>query len=322
MIDSSKIIITYRPIPPMLPIVYDKRFLELPQESLPESPERLKAIYDYLNKPDIANQVQFVAPNRISSVELEVVHSEEYIQSLQELSSKENQDSPDNPFYSNTFEIAKLSAASALTAAKLSLHGKFSFSLSRPPGHHAQTAKFSGFCYLNNIAFATRTLMLEEGLQKAMIIDFDVHHGDGTQQIFQADPSVFYLSLHQNPSTLFPFKTGFKEENNFHIRNIPLAPEIGDEQYLLTFKKTVHESVKEFSPELIAISAGFDSFYLDRNYVGSRLEIKNPQTYLEIGRILGEEADKCGAYSFAVLEGGYHIPKMGENCWSFLKAFA
>ncbi|MBI5229533.1 histone deacetylase [Candidatus Micrarchaeota archaeon] len=308
----------------MVSIVYSERFLEHETDcGHPESPERLQAILDYLEKTSFFKRydIEVVAPEKIDEKTLELVHLLAYIQQLKLLSSKERTLSSDNPFNKNTFEIASLACAAAFTAAKKSIEANsFSFALVRPPGHHAGKAFFQGFCYLNNIAYAVRRIQKEKQLKKALIVDFDLHHGNGTQDIFYSDDSVYYLSLHQDPSFTFPFHSGFEEENNFHIKNIPLGEGTGDRNYLELFKKAVSEAVEEFKPEIIGVSAGFDIYFADAA-VGSRLEIRETKTFEEIGKIIRESAEKNNCPVFGVLEGGYYLRKLGENFSSLLTGF-
>jgi len=149
-----------------------------------------------------------------------------------------------------------------------------------------------------------------------LIADFDMHHGNGTQDIFYTDDSVYFFSLHQNPSFTFPF-TGFEKENNEHIRNTLLQGGEGDTGFVEVFEKNFEEVFEKAKPEMIAVSAGFDSFHADSAYVGSAIGVRESRTFGEIGRIIARKKLPC----FAVLEGGYHLPALGENILNFINAF-
>lgn len=296
-------------------IFYSEKFLEhITPPDHPESPARLKIIINYLRNNRLP--VVFEEPDRIDEEELIIIHSKEYLERLKFLCSK-GESTSDNPFDEDTFEIAKLAATAAKNAAESSSK-EFSFALVRPPGHHAGRDFFGGFCYLNNIAFAVKS-MQKQGIEKAMIIDFDVHFGNGTYDIFCNEPNVFYVSFHQDPNTIFPY-AGFESQNNEHMKNIILQPGCDDGSYLKTFKDNVSKYVKEFKPELIGISAGFDTYYLDY-YAGNQLKIRDTATYGKMGEVIRKEADKIECKMFGVLEGGYYLEKLSENFWSFAKAF-
>jgi acetoin utilization deacetylase AcuC-like enzyme len=297
-------------------IVYSDRFLEHETGAgHPENPQRLIAIMKYLKENKLP--VSFDKPKNIDDRELYVIHDEEYIERLKFLSEMQ-QGGGDNPFSSNTFKIAKLAAGGALKAAENSEKG-FSFALIRPPGHHASRNSFAGFCYLNNIAFAVASL-ITKNISRAMIVDIDQHHGNGTQDIFYEDSRVFYLSFHQNPETCFPYTSGFEKENNSHIKNVVLQPGTNDVQYLKIFEENFTKYVDEFKPQLIGVSVGFDTFYKDSS-CGNAIDIEDSATYSRVGSIIRREAEKLGARTFAVLEGGYYLEVLGENFWSFCSAF-
>ena len=297
-------------------IVYSERFLEHETgEGYPESPQRLVAILKYIKENKLP--VSFDKPEDVKEKDLYVIHDEAYIERLKFLSDTQ-QGGGDNPFSMNTFKIAKLAAGAALKAARNSKED-FSFALVRPPGHHAGKDFFGGFCYLNNIAFAIASL-LESELKRAMIVDIDQHHGNGTQDIFYEDNRVFYLSFHQDPGTCFPWNSGFEKENNGHIKNVVVQPETTDAEYLKIFEENFSKYVAEFKPQLIGVSVGFDTFYKDHS-CGNAIDIRDSATYNKIGSMIQKQAEKLEARTFAVLEGGYCLDTLGQNFWSFCSAF-
>lgn len=283
-------------------IYYSPRFQEISQgRGHPESPKRLGCILDALRGSSI--RYELCEPKPAEEKDLLLVHTARHIESLKRL-SMEGASLPDNEFHENTFGIARLAAGAAWQAAEAAMEDGFSFALVRPPGHHAGADSFGGFCYINNLAFAVR-----RSGKRTLIIDMDVHHGNGTEDIFKGDEEVLFLSLHQVP--LFP-GTGYLSVGN--IINVPLREGIGDDYYLWELKEAL-QKVKGFRPELVAISAGFDT-YARCQLAG--LGIEKPETYREIGRLI-RESFSCPI--FATLEGGYAIPDLGQNVVRFLEAF-
>jgi acetoin utilization deacetylase AcuC-like enzyme len=291
-------------------IIYSDKFLLHDMgPGHPESPERLRAIMDCLK-----DNMKFTTLKslKINDEDLFIVHAPDYIRRLKLLSSSCAR-FPDNLFSSDTYRIAKLAAGGALRAA-VECFSHFSFAIIRPPGHHAGRSSFGGFCYLNNIAFAVKSTQKKGKAKRAMIIDVDVHHGNGTYDIFKNDESVFYLSFHQDPNTLYPFTSGFEDENSNHVRNVLLAPGTEDDEYMKKFKSNVKECASEFKPDLIGVSIGFDTYKDDP--IGG-LSISDSHTYFKMGSIIRS----LRLPAFAVLEGGYCIGKLGENACEFSKAF-
>jgi acetoin utilization deacetylase AcuC-like enzyme len=299
----------------LVAIVYSEKFLQHETGMHPERKERLIAIIDFLQKKGFQ---QFNKPLEIDEKELLLVHQQSLITDVKRLSS-EAISTGDNVFNKNTFGIALLACGAALKAAELSEKG-FAFSLARPPGHHAGSNFFGGFCYFNNIAFAVRAMQRSKGIGRAMIVDFDLHCGNGTEEIFYNDKSVFYLSLHQDPAFTFP-GTGFESENNSHIRNVPLEAGLNDRQYLRLFEKNFTECFDLFQPQLLAVSAGFDIFASDAGIVGAQLAVEKHATFNTIGKVINWKAKEKGVPCFAVLEGGYDLTALPLNVFNFLNAF-
>lgn len=208
---------------------------------------------------------------------------------------------PDTPHYDGIDAFALASASAAVSAARSALAGEPAFSLMRPPGHHAGKDRVAGFCYLNNVAIASASLSaLSPGIRLA-ILDIDVHHGDGTQDIVLGLPGVRFASLHQVP--LYP-GTGLRSVDN--CLNFPLPPGTGEAVYLRTLESAL-ASLLDFGAEVLAVSAGFDTYKGDPI---ARLKLEKT-TYGRIGRLISQ----TGLKRFAVLEGGYaaDLPVLIEN---------
>lgn len=269
----------------MVTIVFSQKCLDYGQSGHPESPERVENSYIFLKDKGF----EFVEPEPCSEEDLLLVHSQQMIESVK----SGNFFDPDTPNFPQIFEIAKLSAGGAIRACRIALKNKISFSLLRPPGHHATKNNVGGFCYFNNIAIAVKKVLEEspEQSRRIAIIDIDCHHGNGTEDIFLGDGRVLYVSLHQSP--LYP-GTGLSSHKN--CLNFPLPAGTGEKKYLEMLDNALVE-VKKFNPKLIAVSAGFDTYKLD--------PIANIDLETTSYRKIAERIKSLGKPVFSVLEGGY-----------------
>ncbi len=274
-------------------IIFTPKCLEYGQTGHPESPERVSITAKLLR-----DQYEFVEPDPADESTINLVHPSRQISRVKTGGFVDW----DTPVYENIYAFACLAAGAAVTAGELAIAGTPAFSLMRPPGHHAGRDSVTGFCYFNNIAIAVKKLL--QTVDRIAIIDFDCHHGNGTQSIFLGDPQVMYLSLHQSP--LYP-GTGHRTREN--CLNYPLPAGTSEETFLYTFRMAIEE-VARFDPSAIAVSAGFDSFKED------------PITdmYLEIGTFerIGQVISRLGRPTFSVLEGGY-AAELGQCVAAYLK---
>lgn len=260
-------------------IVFSNKCLEYSQARHPESPERIRASYAYLK-----DKFEFVLPGEIEEGDILLVHSQSLLDSVKTGRFYDG----DSPNYPDIFAYSRLSAGAAVTASEIALKGDLSLSLLRPPGHHAGRDFLGGFCYFNNVAIAVAKAL--QKVSKAAIIDFDCHHGNGTQDICLGKQNVLYVSLHQSP--LYP-GTGLTSEGN--CLNFPLPSGTDEPAYMTAFSKAI-EAINRFAPDLVAVSAGFDAYKGDP-LAGLHLE---KSTYEKIGKTI-HELEKP---TFAVLEGG------------------
>jgi acetoin utilization deacetylase AcuC-like enzyme len=262
-------------------IVFSPQCLEFGSPGHPESPERVRTTHELL----MQKGYQFVEPSPCTEEDLLLVHTPQLVKSV-----KNNDffdwDSPNLP---NIYDYAALSVGGALLASEIAQKEGSSFSLMRPPGHHVTRNRLGGFCYFNNVAVAVARGL--DYYDKIAILDFDCHHGNGTQDIFLGSNTVLYVSWHQ--THIYP-GTGYNSQLN--CLNFPMPPGSDHDTFMGLFEKGL-EKVKTFDPQLIAVSAGFDS------YVGDPLTMLRfeKKTYYDIGKAIHQ----CNIPTFAVLEGGY-----------------
>lgn len=263
-------------------IFYSPECLGYSQPGHPESPARTQYTYEYLEEKGF----DFIDPKPCKDEDILLAHTQDLLDSIK----KGNFMDFDTPAYPGIYEIARLSAGSAVNAAMHCMNkGEKAFALMRPPGHHATKNSLGGFCYFNNIAIAS--IKAAEGSGKVAIVDFDCHHGNGTEDIVLGRENFLYISLHQSP--LYP-GTGLKSRGN--CINYPLPASTSPEEFLSALSEGI-KKVEEFNPDLLAISAGFDSYKLDP-ITNLSLEL---DTYRQTGRMLAGLKKP----TFAVLEGGY-----------------
>ncbi|HVU26826.1 MAG TPA: histone deacetylase [Verrucomicrobiae bacterium] len=280
-------------------IVTDEQCAGYARIGHPENPRRVTATIARL-KNQTELPLDWVTPTRVSNEQILRAHAPEMLARL-----KIPQDfDADTPFYENISDYARASAAAALDALKLARNGESVFSLMRPPGHHATRERSMGFCYLNNIAIAALEA-LATGIKRLAVFDFDVHHGNGTEDILLNRDGVAFFSVHQFPC--YP-GTGGKNrgENCF---NYPVAPSTLRETYRATLARALND-LKIFQPELIAVSAGFDAYARD--------PLADGTLFAEDFHWLGQELHALKIPFFSLLEGGYS-KDLPELIFTYLK---
>ena len=305
--------------------LYDERYLlHDTGPGHPESPDRLRAIYQGIKDADLLSKLTIIQARRADLKWVETVHAKNYIGRFAAACRSGNStfDYPDNQICADTFETALLTVGGVLDAAGQVIMGKLDnvFCAVRPPGHHAEYDQAMGFCYFNNVAIAARYLQLEWGIQRVAIVDFDVHHGNGTQHIFEEDPDVFYYSIHQHPTFAFPgtgraFETG-SGEGTGSTRNYPVLPGHGDKEYLGLIQRDFIPVIEAFSPEVIIVSAGFDA-HVDDDMSDIKLSTQGYTRIME--RIVALAELYSDGKVISVLEGGYCLERLPELAANHVK---
>ena len=293
--------------------VYDKRYLEhVTFSGHPESPFRLEAIVEGMRENGLMEKLIHIEPKPAKQQWIEAAHNIRYIMRFEEacIMGMPDFEHPDNSICRETYDIALLAVGGVLQAIDAMMEGKIdnAFCAVRPPGHHAETDRALGFCYFNNIAIGARYLQRRWGIKKVGIIDFDVHHGNGTQKIFENDSSVFYYSIHEHPSFAFPgtgreFETG-KAGGEGYTLNTPILPGKGDMDYRKKLTTDMVPAFKKFKPEVLLLSAGFDAHSSDL-MSGVNLSAEG---YKFINEAILNLANKyTDGRVISVLEGGYNL---------------
>jgi acetoin utilization deacetylase AcuC-like enzyme len=272
-----------------------------------ESPGRMGAIRNAMKAAGLTPDLQLEKkPARLD--DLARCHAEAHIGIVQRYcTTGEEFNDPDTAMGPGSWDAALLSAGGAIEAARAVLEGRCdnAFSAMRPPGHHAERNRVMGFCLFNNAAIAARWLRTEGGLDRVAILDWDVHHGNGTQDITYNDDSIYYVSIHEAP--LYP-GTGHPSErgkNNTNL-NITMSYGKGPEDWTGAIKDTILPEFERFDPQFLIISCGFDAHRLDP-LAGQRLE---SETYGEMTRLVKNVA---GGRVISLLEGGYNLQALGES---------
>ncbi len=301
--------------------VYHPIFLKHDLRGHPENQQRLKTILRVLEEHHMVDRLTPIPAVPISPERLQRCHQPSYIQQVQRLAHQGGgQLDLDTYVSSASYDAALMAAGGLVEATRVVLDGEVAnaFALVRPPGHHALRNRGMGFCLFNNIAIAARYALAERGLDRVLIVDFDVHHGNATQAEFEADPAVMYISTHQYP--YYP-GTGHWRETGLgpgegSIVNVPLSGGVGDEGFACIFKEVVGPAAWRFQPELILVSAGYDAHW-DDPLASMQLSVAG---YAAIARALKELAEElCQGRLVFTLEGGYHLEALA---YSILNTFA
>jgi len=302
-------------------LVYDPIYLQHDTGEHPENASRLALAMAQLQQANLLPRLAPVGVEAASLADLARVHDPSLVQQVRQLSQRGggfiDSDTVVGP---RSYEAALCAVGGSIVAVRAVLAGQVqsAFALVRPPGHHATRAEAMGFCLFNNIALGARYALSRHRLNRILIVDWDLHHGDGTAHIFDNDNRVLYFSTHQSPA--YPGTGAVREIGQgkgagFTI-NVPLRPGAGNAQYVKIYRALLDPVARAFKPELILVSAGFDIYYQDP--LG---EMKvTPRGFAYLTRILMNIADDCcGGKLVMVLEGGYHIDGLTESVKSVLR---
>ena len=290
-------------------LVYDPIYLEHDTGRHPEKSQRLVAIMSHLEETGAKEKLTLLSPRPASIEELETVHAPEYVS---EVKSKAERGGgwldPDTIMCPRSYEVALYAAGGLLTGVESVVKGEIdsAFALVRPPGHHATRNRAMGFCIFNNVAIAAKFALSNFNLSRVLIADFDVHHGNATQETFYADPRVLYFSTHQYPfypGTGWMDEIGTGEGEGFTV-NFPMNAGWGDEEYLRAYNEVLVPVARRFQPQLILVSAGFDPHWADRI---AMMQV-SVSGFAQIVLVLKRLADElCQGRLVFTLEGGYNL---------------
>src|SRR6266436_3093536 len=296
-------------------VVSDRRYLKhFAGRSHPERPQRIEVMIEMaesLKRPDL----KFLAPRAATIDEIAMCHGVDYIHEVERTASLDRFDFDlDTHSSRDSYETALLAAGGVLTAVEAVMDGAAdnAFAIVRPPGHHALATRAMGFCLFNNVAIAARYLNRCRGLKRVLVIDWDVHHGNGIQDIFYDSSEVLYFSTHQ-----FPFYpgTGALDEIGFgagagYTVNAPMPATFGDDEYLRIFDDVLAPVVRQYRPEFILVSSGFDAHF--RDPLGGMRMTEGGFAALA-RRVKRMAAECCGGRMAVALEGGYDLQALADS---------
>lgn len=293
--------------------VYDEKYLQHTTfAGHPECAERLVAIVNGLEAEGLLEKLVPIPAEPANQRWIEAVHHIRYIMRFEEACSwgMPDFDHQDNSICRDTYDVAFLAVGGVLKAIDSVMEKEVdnAFCAVRPPGHHAEREQAMGFCYFNNVAVGARYLQRQWDIERVGIIDFDVHHGNGTQHIFEDDDTVFYYSIHEHPSFAYPgtgreFDTGVSGGKGFTL-NTPVLPGRGDEEYREKLLSDLVPAFEEFNPEVVLLSSGFDA-HVDDLMSGTSLTTEG---YDFVNETVLDLARRCSdGRVISVLEGGYNL---------------
>jgi acetoin utilization deacetylase AcuC-like enzyme len=295
--------------------VYDPIYLRHDTGQHVEVAARLEVIMSYLEKTGLKERLTLIKPRPATVDEIALVHRREYIKEIEETAQRGGGWlDPDTVMSSGSYETALYAAGGLIRAVEAVMGGELSsaFALVRPPGHHATSGYAKGFCLFNNIAIATRYALDKYNLERILIVDFDVHHGNGTQEAFYDNPRVMYISTHEYPfypGTGAVDETGRGGAEGTNV-NLPLPAGCGDAEYLRVFEQVIVPLARRFKPRLILVSAGYDGHWADplammeltvTGFGGMAVAIKGLADELCQGRLV------------LTLEGGYNLNALAAS---------
>jgi acetoin utilization deacetylase AcuC-like enzyme len=287
----------------------------------PERPERLTAIVARLKKAGLLDELVAIQPREAPEEWLTTIHRPQHVAAIRKAADEAaHAGSRDTPVSNDSYKVAVHAAGGGLAAVDAVMQGKVrnAFCAVRPPGHHATRERAMGFCLLNNVAVAARYVQMKYKLPRVLIVDWDVHHGNGTQAAFDDDPTVFYFSVHQSPFYPGTGKADDRGEGKAAGTklNVPLPRGSGDREYRRAFEENLVPAAAQFKPDFVLISAGFDA-HQDDLLGGMKVTAEG---YAELTRIVKAIAEKhCHGRLVSVLEGGYGLDGLAASVEAHLR---
>ena len=287
----------------------------------PERPGRMTSVLAHLGLsgdiPAGSKQAGLlcIPPAPADEARIKAVHDAAYVDAVVDWCGRGYRNLPtgDTTLSSASETVARLAASAAMRAVDAVMTGEADrvFCVVRPPGHHAESDRGMGFCIYNNAAVAARYAQSRFGVERVAVLDWDVHHGNGTQEIFEEDPSVYYFSVHQSP--LYPFTGAAQEqgtgEGKGYTMNVPVSAGSGDEVFVDVLRGTILPAMKAFEPDLLILSAGFDA-HMDDPLSGT---LVTDAGFRAMSRLVLDFAeDACGGHLVSLLEGGYDLDALGR----------
>ncbi len=301
-------------------VIYHPDYLKHETGSHPERKERLLSILTHLKVSGMIEQLELIEPRHAQLNEIQYIHTPEYIEKARRSAELEIPLDPDTILCKESFNVALLAAGGAMIAVDAVLDKvDSSFALVRPPGHHAEPDRGMGFCIFNNAAIAARHGQ-KRGRGRILIVDWDVHHGNGTQEAFYDDPTVLYFSTHQYPhypGTGWLDEVGTGEGMGYNI-NVPLPAGTDDAGFIAAFEEILVPAALEFNPDLILISAGQDAGAGD-GLAQMNMSVEGFAILTSIVKSIAKKT--CGGKTAAVLEGGYDLKFLAHSVSAILEVF-
>ena len=306
-------------------LIHDLRFcLHDTGAGHPERPDRLRAIDQRLRDDGLPDQLTTLMFEPASVEDIRLVHDQPYADRLAQQCARGGRfiDEPDSAICPESYDIALLATGGALAAADAVMAGQVqnAFAALRPPGHHAESHQSMGFCLFNNIAVIAEHLIQRHGLERIAIVDFDVHHGNGTQHTFEARRDVLFISIHEDPRYLYP-GSGFadetgRNEGEGHTLNLPMPPRSDDRDYQTAFEQKLIPRLTDYEPQALLVSAGFDAAAADPL---AHIELSTECFAWMTRQLTAVAATHCRGRLICTLEGGYDLTALADGVAAVLK---